>query len=137
VEAVPVQCFKGSSLFCRPRFAQTTTQGDGSFMLMLDPGGYVLRVEPPDGTRLPWVVQSIVVGPTQVLVPPIVVPAPVYAGVQLVDVGDNPIVNAVVRVFAVQAQGGAGTGTVEAVEVARAITGSTGHYDVYLDPSAE
>jgi hypothetical protein len=130
VEVVPTACATGTSLACLPRPAQTTTAADGTFSLDLDQGGYVLRVEPPDGTHLPWVAQTILVGPTPVTLPSVTVDAPVYAGLRLLDPFENPIVNAVVRVYQVPAKG-------SAVEVGRAITDTTGHYDMYLAPSSQ
>ena len=85
VEAVPTQCAQGNSPLCMPRASSTTTAADGSWALSLDPGGYVLRIEPADGTRFPWVTESLLVGPTDVVVPPVTVPAPVYAGMKLRD----------------------------------------------------
>jgi hypothetical protein len=131
VEAVPTACATGTSTACLPRPGQTITGDDGSFNLDLDPGGYVLRIEPPDGTHFPWVLRTLLVGPAPVnLAPATVVYAPVYAGLTLRDPFENPIVNAVVRVYQVPAKGAA-------LEVGRAITDTTGHYDMYLSPSSQ
>jgi hypothetical protein len=70
-----------------------------------------------------------------VTLPDIEVPAPVYAGLTLHDPGDNPIVDAIVRVFRLPSQGG--TGSSPAVEVGHAITDDQGHYDMYLAPPAQ
>jgi len=129
VDAFPTGCSAGAPPYCMPRDAQTTTAADGSYALALDPGNYVLRVEPQDGTLFPWVTQAVLVGPTPVNVPLVVVPAPVHAGVELYDPYDNPVVAAVVRVFQVPATG-------PAVEVGRALTDATGTYDLYLAPSS-
>jgi hypothetical protein len=129
VEAVPSTCAAGSSPYSVPRGAETTTAADGTFALSLDPGCYVLRIEPQAGTLFPWVTQALLVGPTPVTIPPILVPAPVNAGVELLDPYGNPVVGAVVRVFQVPATG-------DAVEVGRAFTDATGTYDLYLAPSS-
>jgi hypothetical protein len=129
IEAIPVSCYVGSSPLCLPREAQTACAADGSYTLSLDPGGYVLRVQPEDGTRLPWVTQSLAVGVTPVTVPGIHVPAPVHAPQRLLDYLGNAIVAAVVRVYELPANG-------PAVEVGRALTDSTGTYDMYLAGSA-
>jgi hypothetical protein len=129
VEAVPVACSTGTSTLCLPRDVQTTSAADGTFSLALDPGSYTLRVQPPDGTGFPWVTQSLLVGPTAVTVPQVVVPVPLYVGLQLQDPSGNPVVAAVVRAFHVPATG-------PAVEVGRAITDATGTYVMYLAPTA-
>ncbi|HEY5242580.1 MAG TPA: hypothetical protein VIJ22_13970 [Polyangiaceae bacterium] len=130
VEALPTLCATGSSPHCMPRGAATTTAADGTFKLALDPGSYVLRVEPQSGTLFPWVAQTLLVGPTPVTVPPITVPAPVRAGLQLFDPYTNPVVGAVVRVYEVPAMGAA-------VEVGLALTDATGTCDLYLAPSSQ
>jgi hypothetical protein len=129
VEAVPESCFIGSSSFCLPRGAQTSCAGNGSYMLALDPGGYILRVQPEEGTRLPWVSQSLTVATTPMTVPTIWVPAPMHAAQQLLDPLGNFIVAAVVRVFELPATG-------PAVEMGRALTDATGTYDLYLTAGA-
>jgi hypothetical protein len=113
-----------------PRDAQTTTTANGTFVLSLDPGAYVLRVRPQDGTGFPWVTQALLVGPTAVTAPAVTVPAPVHAGVRLHDPFDDPVVAAVVRIYQVPATG-------PAVEVASALTDATGTYDLLLAPSAQ
>jgi len=136
VEAVPSSCANSPppparppSAYCMPRDAQTTTAADGTYLLNLDPGNYVLRVEPQSGTGFPWVTQSLLVPATPVTVPFITVPAPVSAGIQLLDPYGNPVVDAVVRLFQVPATG-------PAIEVGLALTDSTGTYDLYLAPSS-
>src|ERR1700730_281341 len=67
VEALPIQCAMSGDAGvaptrmpdCMPRSSETTTDSTGRFTLALDPGEYVLRVEPVDGTRLPWVWQRV------------------------------------------------------------------------------
>lgn len=129
VEALPAQCFRGSSPWCLPRAPRTpvTTALDGTFALKLDPGGYVVRVIPAAGTRFPWVVRTTFVGASGATLAPMVVPAPVPAGLRLVDAKENPIVRAVVRVFAKPP--GA-----PPVEVGSAVTDATGAYEMYLAP---
>jgi hypothetical protein len=136
VEAIPMHCptfndvdgapTPGDSASCMPRTAQESTDADGKFHLKLDPGGYLLRVEPADGTRLPWRWQPIVV-PSSLPIE-FRIPAPVYGGMVLTDAAKNPIRGAVVRMFLMQSAG-------PAIEVGRAITDATGRFDMYLDPS--
>jgi hypothetical protein len=143
VVAVPVTCSDGTtSSACLPREGQTTTGADGTFgtcdahgdgcPLLLDPGGYVLQVRPLDGTGLPWVVQSLLVQAGAVTLTQIAVPAPVYAGLRLVDPFENPIVRAIVRVFTMPTKN-----QVTSVEIGRAITDENGHFDMYLDPNTQ
>jgi hypothetical protein len=156
VEAVPTQCYAApiggdaggsttptaavaSSPSCLPRPAWATTGPDGSFFLSLDPGGYVLRARPADGTRLPWVTQALNVQPASMAdtLPDVTltVPAPVSAGMQLFDpTVVNPIVHAVVRAFAAPSQNASGPSTSQAIEIGQAITGVDGRFDLYLAP---
>jgi hypothetical protein len=111
-----------------PRSATTTTAADGTFSLALDPGTYDFTVRPVDGTYLPWVVSPSrqVTGTTPIALDPFVVPAPIVAGLRLADPLDNPIVSAIVRVFAVP------TGGTAYVEIGRALTDANGHYDMFV-----
>lgn len=130
IEALPTTCSDNTSApACLPRPGGTTTANDGSFTMSLDPGGYLLRVRPAEGTGLPWIVAPLAVGPsdlTDASIPP--VPAPFDAGLVLQDpVACNPVVEAVVRMFESPATGAA-------FEIGEALTDSTGHYDMYLQP---
>jgi hypothetical protein len=137
VEVVPVGCVQPGSTLCLPRGAQTMTGPDGTFSLALDPGSYELRIRPQDGTRFPWfVLQSLLVGPTPVTLATMTVPAPVYAGLTLLDAYGNPIVDAVVRAYLLPAQGPGGTSPT-AVEIGEAITDATGQYEMYLAPTSQ
>jgi hypothetical protein len=147
VEAVGTQCFTPAALadggatallsvqastWCLPQSSQTTTAADGSFRLQLDPGSYLVRVRPADGTRLPWVSKTVSVAGTAPGVT-FTVPAPLSASVQLLDPADIPIVNAVVRAFAVPSPSSSvSSPPAPALEVGRAITDSTGTYEMYL-----
>jgi hypothetical protein len=140
VEVLPALCADTSSgAECLPRAGQTKATLDGSFDLMLDPGTYVLRVRPLEGTRLPWWASpSLTVGPVSVIYGSVSVPAPQYAGLTLHDAKDNPIVNALVRAFQLPTPASA-AGTpafTQWVEIGEALTDSTGHYDMYLAPAA-
>ncbi len=110
-----------------PRSATTTTAADGSFSLALDPGTYDVTVRPVDGTFLPWVVSpSREVAASPLALDTIFVPAPIDAGLRLADPQDNPIIGAIVRVFAVP------TGGTAYVEIGRAITDANGQYDMFV-----
>jgi hypothetical protein len=118
-----------ASPWCLPRWVSTNTADDGSFRLALDPGQYELRVRPADGSGLPWVEETLSVGPTDAPAPlPVVtVPAPMFVGHRLVDPAGNPIVHAVVRVFRLPAGG-------PVVELGRTITSAAGEYSMYIAP---
>ncbi len=123
-----------------PRLAMTTTELDGSFALALDAGPifdagttydtYDITVRPAESSRLPWVVspsRSVPTGDTDfVLTDPIEIPAPINKGLTLVDPQENPIARALVRAYAVPAGGTA------FVEIGRALTDATGHYELFL-----
>lgn len=136
VEALPMHCpniadagvVSKDSPTCMPRYGWTTTDAAGAFALPLDPGEYVLRVEPLDGTRLPWVMQPLVVPAPDAL--HVTIPAPVYRGLQIRDPSHFPIANAIVRMFTLQGKG-------PAIEVGRAITDDQGRFDMYIDPAVQ
>ena len=101
--------------------------------MALDPGSYLLRVRPAEGSALPWVVTPLGVGPGPVTevngIPPVA--APFDAGLVLLDPeACNPVVEALVRMYQTPATG-------PAFEVGEAMTDSTGHYDMYLMPPAQ
>jgi hypothetical protein len=131
IEAIPTECSDNTTApTCLPRAGATTTASDGSFTMALDPGTYLLRVRPAEGTALPWVVTPLTVGPGALTkangIPP--VPAPFDAGLVLLDpVACNPIVEAVVRMYETPATG-------SPFEIGEALTDSTGRYDMYLRP---
>jgi hypothetical protein len=136
VEVVPTACapIAGSTstadVFqdCLPRTTGTATADDGSFSLAVDPGNYLLRVRPREGSRLPWKIQPIVVGPTAPPLGKVVVPAPISVGMTLTDTVPNPVINAIVRVFTDPTQTGS------AVELGQAITDVKGNYEMYIAP---
>jgi hypothetical protein len=134
VDAIPVQCADGStSASCLPRPREAATGEDGSFGLLLDPGGsYLLRARPADGTRLPWTItqKPLVVGPGSTLTPRITVPAPFAAPLQLEDPSQNYIIDSVVRIFELHPSG-------RWLEVGHAVTDSIGHYEIYLAPPVQ
>jgi len=135
VDAIPTACaplpssLMGttflSTTICLPRPAQTITTVDGTFSLTLDPGGYLLRVRPAEGTRFPWVTRSISVAAEVVALDPIVVPIPTSVGLRLVDPNKNPIVRAVVSVYTLPAVG-------QAVELGSALTDDSGQYEMFV-----
>jgi len=132
IDAIPTACSDNTTApTCLPRAGGTRTANDGSFLMSLDPGSYLLRVRPAEGSALPWVVTPLVVGPSDLTADTPLVPAPTDAGFVLQDpVACNPIVEAVVRMYEIPATG-------SAFEVGEALTDSTGHYDMYLAPPAQ
>lgn len=148
VEVVPTQCAAAvdatvvgdSTAPCWPRPALTTTAADGSFALGVDPGGYLLRVRPADGSDLPWVIRPIVVGSGSMNLAPVVVPAPVHLKMTLADAtlldeklecSGNCFGNAIVQVFTDPSPGS------RAIQLGQAITDTSGHFEMDLAPPAQ
>jgi hypothetical protein len=135
VDLLPVGCGvlddgganDGTSTWCLPRPVQAPTGNDGSFQLSVDPGAFLLRVKPADGSRLPWMVQTFSIAPNSppMVIPPVNVPAPTPVGLSLYDPGGNALIHAVVRAFWLPNAG-------SAIELGNAITDVDGHYDMYL-----
>lgn len=132
IDAQPVACTSGNSPGCVPRQASTTSAADGSFQLALDPGQYLLSVRPAYGTGLPWTSRPLSVGAADApaTLAPIAVPAPVAAGLKLLDPTGNPVAGAQVRFFSMSASG-------LALEVGRAVSGRDGNFEMYLQPPAQ
>ncbi len=132
VEFVPTKCADGEvDPGCMPRGAQAITSTAGSFSIPLDPGTFLLRVRPAQGSGLPWVVQPLSVPSTATTMAPVTtVPAPVPAGLQLFDALGNPAAGALVQIFENPASG-------TPYEIGEAVTDVTGHFDMYLDPAAQ
>jgi hypothetical protein len=136
IEFVPTACADSEvDPDCLPRWTQTVTTNSGTYSTQLDPGGYLLRVRPAEGSGLPWVVQPLsITSPSaaapSLTAPATTVPAPVYAGLQLFDALGNPAAEAIVRVYENPSSG-------TPYEIGEAITDVTGHFDMYLDPAAQ
>ena len=132
VEFVPTACTDSEvDPDCLPRGTQTITTTAGTYSAQLDPGGYLLRVRPAEGSGLPWVVQPLSVTTTATTTAPVTsIPAPWYGPIQLFDGVGNPAADAIVRVFENPASGAP-------YEIGEAITDVTGHFDMYLDPAAQ
>ena len=137
VEAIPSACPQPiggvasptpqTDAFCLPGAAQVMADDQGAFAMALDPGSYTLRVTPVQGTRFPWVTESLAVTTDDQVLPPIGVPAPVVFG-RTIAAATGAATDAVVRVFT-QPQDGSSP-----VELGRAITDGSGHFDVYIAP---
>jgi hypothetical protein len=112
---------------CLPRSQSTGTADDGSFQLSVDPGAYVLRVRPRQGSRLPWKVRQIQVRAPGLSLGQVVIPAPISVGMALQDFTKSPVVNAVVRVFTDPTQKPGA-----AVELGQAITDPNGNFEMYI-----
>jgi hypothetical protein len=127
IDLLPVGCVDGTSTWCLPRPVQAPTGNDGSFQLAVDPGEFLLRVKPADGSRLPWVVQtfSMAAKSPPMVIPPVNVPAPTPVGLSLYDPVGNALIHAIVRAFWLPNQG-------SAVELGNALSDVNGHYDMYL-----
>ena len=121
---------------CMPRAQQTLTSTLGDFGLELDPGSYLLRVRPVEGSHLPWTMQSLAIAPSSepFALDTVMIPAPIRIRMVLKGAANNlgnAIVNAVVRVFTDPSAGH------PPVELGRAITDSNGNYEIDLAPPAQ
>jgi hypothetical protein len=135
VEAIPTGCATlPTSVFdspflstseCLPRPGTTTSTADGLFALSLDPGQYLLRARPADGTAFPWVMTAISVANEPVAIGPLVVPLPLGLAMRLVDTADNPIVQALVRVYSLPTTG-------QAIELGNALTDDNGQFSMFV-----
>jgi hypothetical protein len=135
---VPVLRSAPPTSSCLPRTIQTTSAADGSFLLGLDPGTYRIRVEPPAGSRLPWVDAKnplVVQGSEEIGAPPVgtlTVPAPLSLGLRLTDSGGlgRGVPNALVRAYRVFGSGP----TAGATELGETLTDANGNYELDVTP---
>ena len=121
-----------------PRPATARTDDAGAFTLRVAAGTYDISVRPAAGSRLPWFVSTsrdfgaasssgdAGAAPSDVVLEPFAIPAPVTAGNILKDPQLNPIVRAVVRAYALPVKGTA------YVEIGQGMTDASGYYDLYL-----
>ena len=122
-----------------PRTVSTRTDALGDFVLPVDPGTFDVVVRPREGSRFPWLVspEVIVVAKKTEAMPldplQLVVPVPRHLPITLHDDSDNPLINALVRVYVGHVVSG---GTV-AIEIGRVRTGLSGEFDLFLDPHAK
>jgi hypothetical protein len=132
VLAVPSEvALEGSAV--RPRPARTRTDREGNFRFEVDQGLFNLMVDPQPGTDFPRVVQIRSFAGATADVGEIVVAPPARLALQFKDPSDigNPIVRAVVRVFAELPGRGA-----PALEIGQAMTGPDGKCEILLAPQA-
>jgi len=113
-----------------PRPARTTTAADGRFSMELDPGPYVLTVMPKAGTGFPWLVTRSDIPAKATDLPDIRVPAPTRLSFTLRDPGStgNPIVRAIVRIFAAPAS----DPSAKPLEIGMAMTDPKGFVEILL-----
>jgi hypothetical protein len=148
VQAIPVGCDQppdladggsasrlkqlGDTPSCLPRPQQTlVTDPKGIFSLLVDPGGYQLRVQPAEGTGFPWVTRDLL--PSAAGSVRTIVPAPFHTTFQIVDVNDVPVVRALVKAFLVPAAAPDASTSAPAVELGETLTDGSGQCDLYLD----
>lgn len=115
----------------RPRPVRTRTDREGGFRFQVDQGQYDLVVEPQAGTGFPRVVQARSFGAGTADLGDIVVPPParlVFTINDPLNQRGNPIVRALVRVFAEPSGGG------PAVEIGRSMTNAKGEVEILLAP---
>lgn len=100
IVAIPEEPQDANSV--KPRPGRTRTSDDGRFLFELDPGPYVFTVIPKAGTGFPRVITRPEIPSQATELPEIRVPAPTRLSFVLRDPSPtgNPIVRAVVRIFA-------------------------------------
>ena len=110
------------------RPGRATTDADGAYAIELDPGSYVLSVLPKAGTGFPRVVTTAKVGTDSATLADIHIPPPTPLSLTLRDpaVTGNPIVRAVVRIFA------SPPGNLPPVEIGNAMTDANGLVEILL-----
>jgi len=83
-----------------PTATSTTTDVAGSFTLPVDPGTYQLEYDPPAGSPLPRMIESVEVTPTDTNRTILVrLPAPVLVEGDVLKAPATPLPNATVRIF--------------------------------------
>lgn len=126
----------------KPRPYQTQIGADGGFALDLDQGPYVITASPKPGTGFPPVVTRQTVPASDTDIGTISVPPPAVFSFTVRDAtrAENPVVSALVRVFAVP--GVTTTAdfennpTAEAVEIGHGTTDAAGLVEILLAPGA-
>jgi hypothetical protein len=115
----------------KPRPVHTQTDGDGNFSFLVDQGQYDFVVDPQAGTGFPRLVQvrSFATGTAKLDAIVIAPPARLSFTVRDPSTNGNPIVRAVVRVFAEPPNRGP-----PAVEIARSMTDELGQCEILLAP---
>lgn len=117
----------------KPRPSQTRTDLQGRFSLELDQGSYTISAIPQPGTGFPLVaIQSEIIAADTDLTP-IEIPAPIVLSFTLKDARfrqENPVINAVVRIFTVPTTAGA-----DATEIGVGSTDADGKVEILLAPS--
>lgn len=118
-----------SSNALEPRPARTRTDRDGAFIFEADQGAYDLVVDPQAGTGFPRLVQARSFGAGTADLGEITVAPPARLSFKLLDPSQvgNPIVRAVVRVFAEAPGRGP-----PAVEMGRAMSDENGQVEILL-----
>jgi hypothetical protein len=129
IRAIPSNVPVSSSTAVKPRPAHARTDRAGAFSFDVDQGQYDFVVDPQAGTGFPRLVQvrSFATGTTKL--DPIIISPPARLSFTLKDptrIG-NPIVRAVVRVFAEPPNRGP-----PAIEIARSMTDDLGQCEILL-----
>jgi hypothetical protein len=114
-----------------PRPARTRTDREGNFKFEVDQGEYNLMVDPQAGTDFPRVIQIRSFSGSSADVGEIIVAPPARLPIQLKDpsVTGNPIIRAVVRVFAELPGRGP-----PVLEIGQGMTDSDGRCEILLAP---
>jgi hypothetical protein len=129
-----------------PRSFEFTTDSNGNFSAQIDPGLYDITVQPVEGSRFPWIVDTTLTFPPPNNAKPLnlSVPAPALLSLTILDSPPTPVQQALVRAYAfVPCTPAVATGmTTEpcndvAVQIGEAVTDANGSFEMYLAPATE
>jgi hypothetical protein len=129
-----------------PRSFEFTTDSNGNFSAQIDPGLYDITVQPVEGSRFPWIVDTTLTFPPPNNAKPLnlSVPAPALMSLTIQDSTPSPVQQALVRAYAfVPCTPSVATGmTTEpcndvAVQIGEAVTDANGSFEMYLAPPTE
>jgi hypothetical protein len=127
-----------------PRESIGSTDANGHFDVLVDPGLVDISVRPKDGTRFPWVVSTNwkvladTTLPKAIVIPPPGDPSTTRSGGQLADAVGNPLTRTIVRAYGFPPAGPTVDGGAPSSRGARLVgmttSDDTGRFELYVAP---